>query len=238
MKAFYEEKDGRIYYGNKELVGVKLEETQIMNYTVLKDSSHIYYKGEILEWADRATFEHLKGPFYADKNGIYYETSKLYLPNKIVPLEGDYDRKTFHSLGYSSYYYKDKNNLYRMNIEIISMDDNPLKKVEVPGLDMETFECSDNFYWYTDKNNVYFSTWDKLKLCSEIDRATFEVLSLEVVKDKNNVYYLTRDLRSSSKDATRHDDYAVLEGADAPSFCMTGRDNYVDKNRSWEITRN
>ena len=52
-KAFYERKDDKLFYGKKELVGINIKEVEQLGYQVIKDSSHVYYKGEILEWADR-----------------------------------------------------------------------------------------------------------------------------------------------------------------------------------------
>ena len=233
-KAFYDRKDDKIFYGSKEVIGVNPDEARGLGYKVIKDSLHVYYKGEILEWADRATFEVIREPFYMDKNGIYYETSGLYSKHKIVPLEGEYDIATFHKI--AEFYYKDKNNLYHLDIDILAGNKAPLRKVSVPGLDIETFEhIEHSHYWYKDKNKVYFSTWDELKPCDKIDRNTFEVLSFEVVKDKNHVYYLTRNLKSEDKKATKKDNYAILEGAHAPSFYKIDNKNYADENTEWSI---
>ena len=232
-EAFYNRDGNKIFYGNKELVGVNIKEVEQLGYKILKDSSHVYYKDEILEWADRPTFVLIREPFYMDKNGIYYETSGLFSKHKIVPLAGEYDAATFCQI--ASFYYKDKNNLYHLEINILDGNKEPLRKVVVPGLDITTFEAIDSHYWYRDKNKVYFSTWDELRPCDEIDRNTFEVLSLEVSKDKNHVYYLTRDLKSDEKKATKNDNYAILEGAHAPSFYKIDNRNYADKNTEWNI---
>lgn len=235
-KAFYDNKDGKIYFGSTELVGVKPEESRTLSYHVLKDSSHIYYKDQILEWADRETFKCMREPFYMDKNGVYYETSNYFVKNKIVPLEGEYDKATFRMLGeYSSLFFKDKNNLYHIDIQIVG-DGNksPLKKVEVAGLDIASFELL-NSSWYADKDKVYFNQWDELQPCPEIDRASFEILAWAVAKDKNNVYYLTYNLKSEHKKSTGNKNYAILEGADAPTFEMINDRDFFDKNTTWII---
>ena len=150
-----------------------------------------------------------------------------------MPLKGDYDIATFHQIANS--YYRDKNSLYHLEINMLDGSKEPLRKVVVPGLDIATFETVDSYYWYKDANRVYFSTWDELRPCEEIDRNTFEVLSLEVSKDKNHVYYLTRNLKSEDKKATQKDNYAILEGAHAPSFYKIDNKNYADKNTEWTI---
>ena len=232
-ETFYERKGDKVFYGSKEMVDVNIEEVEQLGYKVIKDSSYVYYKGEILEWADRATFELIREPFYMDKNGVYYETSGLYNKHKIVPLSGEYDIETFQKI--ASFYYKDKNNLYHLDINILAGNKEPLRKVVVPGLDVETFETVDSHYWYKDKNKVYFSTWDELRPCNEIDHNTFEVLSIIVSKDKNHVYYLTRNLKTEDKKGTKKDDYAILKGAHAPSFYKIDHENYADENATWSI---
>lgn len=236
-KAFYEFENDKVLFGNKVIEGVNPKEARTLSYTILKDSSHIYYKGEILDWADRATFTCLREPFYYDKNGVYYETSNLYSKNKIVPIEGEYDTATFESVGrYGSHYFKDKNHLYTLTVNMMDGDKSPLEKIEVPGLDVASFKKLDHSYWFVDKNKVYFSTWKQLRPCNKIDRATFETLSWSVAKDKNHVYYLTRELSTENKKATEKDDYAILDGADAPTFRRINDKKYEDKNQIWTIT--
>ncbi|NDV59476.1 DKNYY domain-containing protein [Bacteroides sp. 519] len=232
-KAFYDSKDGKVYFGSKELVGVDPQKTTILSYHVLKDSTHVYYKDRILEWADYATFQCLREPFYMDKNGIYFETSNFYTPNKIKPLEGEYDAATFRSVdGYASTLFKDKNNLYEIDV----FGQPPLRKITFPGLDVESFQGLENNYWFADKNHVYFAGEGDLKQCKEIDRASFEILSLQVVKDKNRVYFLTYHLKSEHGVAGEHKGYKVLEGADAPTFQKLDDKRFVDKNEVWTIS--
>lgn len=235
-KAFYEFEHDKVLYGDKVIEGVNPKEARTLSYTILKDSSHIYYKGEILDWADRATFTCLRDPFYYDKNGVYYETSNLFSKNKIVPIEGEYDAATFESVGgYSSHYFRDKNNLYTLTVNMMDGDKSPLEKVEVAGLDIASFKMLEHSFWFVDKNRVYFSTRKELRPCDEIDRNTFETLSWNVAKDKNHVYYLTRFLSSENKKATEKDNYTILEGADAATFRRINDKNYEDKNQTWTI---
>lgn len=229
-------KHDRVLYGDKVLEGVNPKEVKTLSYSVIKDSSHVYYNGKILEWADRATFTCPRTPFYYDKNGVYYETSNFYSKNKILPLEGEYDAATFESVGgYTSHYFKDKNHLYTLTVNMMDGDKSPLKKVEVEGLDVASFQTLEHSYWFVDKNRVYFGTWKDLLPCSKIDRQTFEVLSWTTAKDKNHVYYLTRDLSSENKKATEKEGYAILEGADALTFRKIDDRNYEDKNQVWTI---
>lgn len=233
-KAFYDRKGDKIFFGNTELPDVDPREAVTLSYHVLKDSSHIYYKDQILEWADRETFQCLREPFYMDKNGLYYETSNFYSKNKIVPLKGEFDAATFRPVSqYGSSFFKDKNHIYEIDVFKTGA---PIAKVDIPGIDAETFQrLGNSTFWYADKDRVYFSS-DKLKVCNEIDRASFEILTHEVYKDKNNVYFLTYNLKSDNQAKGEHNGYAILEGADAPTFFKLGEKRFVDKNTEWTIS--
>lgn len=230
------ERDG-IYFKDKKL-DINPDEVARLNHNLIKDSSHVYYKGEILEWADRATFKSLQTPFYSDKNGVYYETNKMFTDNQILPLPGDYDHASFKAVGVS--YYKDKNNLYKFNFSLTKSSENPLDKVDLEGIDLTTFEGVGDYnayYWFKDKNRVYFASEKKLKVADGIDSESFECLTWEVAKDKNHVYYITKDLKSDEHSATDYANYAILEGADAPTFEKVGYNEFKDKNTEWTIDR-
>ena len=231
-KAFYDERDGKVYFGSKELKGINAKDFTTLDYVIGVDCTKVYYKGEPLDFVDRKTFKDLSRGFYADKNGLYFEETPFYSKHKIVPLEGDYDKASFHSLGYQTTLFADKTNLYAID----PFATPPLKKVTPNGMDMATLESLSS-YWLKDKAKVYFEDFGDIKVCSEIDAATFEVLSYRVVKDKNKVYYITRDLKTKTKDATERAEYAVLEGADAATFVMINEKLFKDKNQDWVISK-
>lgn len=230
-KEFYEVRDNKVFFGKMEMVGVNPDSCHQFSYNVIKDSSHIYFQGKVLDWADHATFRSLERIFYADKNGIYYEKNNLFSKDRLLPLEGNYDKASFKELG--GFFYKDKNNIYHMDINILSNKE-PLRKIELPNLDVASFIVLEH-NWAADSKTVYFSTWGNLRPCPEIDRPTFEVLDWQVAKDKNNVYYLTRNLKSEGHSATENENYAILTGADASTFERIGTRKYRDKNTEWSI---
>ena len=235
-KGYYTYSYDAVYYGDQKL-NINPKEVKRLSYNVIKDSSNVFYDGQILQWADCATFECLEAPFYYDKNGVYYETSNFLSDNQIKPLDGNYDQATFKYVG--RFYYKDKENLYKLKIDVVNLSDNPLDKISVKGLDLGSFELVNkmSFYWFKDKNKVYFSSDKKLKPTDGLDTETFEVLTFNVAKDKNHVYYITNNLKSEGKSATDYADYAILEGADAPTFRMIDYNNFEDKNTTWVIEK-
>lgn len=235
-KHYYEIEEDKVFYGNTELPGVDAKNMRTLSYTVLKDSFNIYYKTEKLSWADRATFQFLGRNIYSDKNGLYHETTNMFSENQIVPMEGEYDKATFGQV-LNSIFYKDKNNIYAISGANILLGKNPLEKMEVPNLDVSTFEIFDgSISWGHDKNRVYFVT-DGIKPCIDIDFNTFQVLSHQVAKDKNHVYYLTYNLKSDNEEKTDNKSYAILSGADAPTFQKVNDREYMDKNTNWTIKK-
>lgn len=231
-KAFYDKRDGKIYYGSKVLSYINTNEFKPIDYSVAVDCTRVYYNGNPVDFIDRKTFRNLDKGFYLDKNGLYYEKTSLYSKNKLAPLEGTFDKATFHSLGYQTSLFADKNHLYALDL----FGDPPLKAVELPGLDIATVESLHN-NWLRDKSKIYFDDWGKIKPCPEIDANSFVVLDYTVAKDKNKVYYITQGLKTDKNAATERANYAVLDGADAASFEIIKDKEYRDKNQKWLISR-
>ncbi|MCC9042487.1 DKNYY domain-containing protein [Myroides sp. M-43] len=231
-KGRYEQREDKMYYSDIELVGVIPDSCRILDMNILIDSTHVYYKGRVLEGVDRPTFGSLDRLFYKDKNGIYYESQGWFSKHEIRPLEGDYDKATFKALGNATLF-KDVNNLYHFKVSS-SDKGTPLFKVKVKDLDVASFEVL-NSNWAKDKNRVYFLSWEDVRPCTDIDVATFELVDNSVAKDSAHVYYLTRNVESDNARATEREDYAILAGADAPTFENIDYKMYQDKNTEWSI---
>ena len=201
--------------------------------STVKDSTHVFFNGQIVEWADAPTFENIGRIFFRDKNGLYQERINLFTPNKLTPLTGDFDAETL--TGVDQTFYKDKDRVYYFDFNLAS-GKNPLKQVKLEGIHAPTFEALENSHvWYRDAKQIYFGGWADFRACPEIDRKTFEVLTWQVAKDRNNVYYLTRFLASEGKKSTERDNYAILEGAHAPTFVMIDHETFEDRNTAWVI---
>ena len=105
----YIKKDNAVYYFNESK---KIEEADVNSFEVLgetesyaKDKNNVYFWGKIIANADVKTFkiisEDING-YSKDKNNVYIGIQKI---------EGA-DPKTFEKIKDTSYYFKDKNNLY------------------------------------------------------------------------------------------------------------------------------
>jgi len=222
---------------NDVVLDINRSEYKWLGSSIVKDSSRVYFLGEVVEWADAPTFEEIGHTFFRDKNGLYREQLNFFTKNKLVPLTGDFDGETLVSVDRT--FYKDKNRVYYFDYNL-GAGKNPLKPVKIDGIDAATFEVpsgSQTWNWYQDKNHVYFGGWADFRRCPEIDRATFKVLTWQVAKDQNNVYYQTRHLTAEGGNSrtTDRDNYAILKGAHAPSFRMIDRNTFEDKNTTWTI---
>lgn len=214
--AYYKFNPDGVYY-NDVKIDVNPKEVEQLSFTVIKDSSHVYYKGKILEWADHKTFKNLHPFYYYDKNGIYYETSRVSSENEILPYKGDFDFNTLKYMG--GIYFKDKYNLFKLKTDLTSMDEEPLVKIGSSGVDLQSLVLVSEIskYWFKDKNTVYISTGINLKPSIDLDPETFEVLTSVVSRDKNHVYYMTR-----------YNDYKIMEGVDPQNIEIEG-DNIVSR---------
>ena len=206
----------------------------------------VYYKDELIEEADIATFEYIEYRYAKDKNNIYYLGERV----------KNIDRLTFEYLGKG--YAKDKNYVYYSFMKGLDSEVGIIKEA-----DMETFEYLDNFY-AKDKDHVYElgevseeENWRTGEVSEEKDPATFEILNRYITKDKDNVYYyvltsakgIFREADSATfeilgdryykdKDNVYYDyhDYNKIEGADPVTFEVLSEGyskdkNYVYKNR-------
>lgn len=229
-KAFYEEEGEKMFFGSKEMLGVKADEFEILTYNIGKDKNHIYFRGEPVDFVDHNSFEHLDSVFYKDKNGIYYENTTLYSKQKLLPLNADYDKATFKAIEFT-WLYKDKNNLYTLDL----FSKTPLKKISHPEVDLMSLNSICN-NWLRDKNSIYFYNDDDFTLAPKVDRDSFECLTYEVFKDKNNVYYLTKNLHADDGEKSGQKGYGILKGADANTFKLINENTFEDKNSTWRIT--
>ncbi len=217
-------------------IDIDREQVEWLGSSIVKDSTRVYFLGEFVPWADAPTFVEIGPTFFRDRNGIYHEKIKWFSRNELLPLQGDFDPKTLTAV--DNTIYKDKDNLYHFDFNLIS-GKSPLKRLDVEeaeGVDVASFEAVGGL-WYRDANWVYFGGWARLRRTEEIDRDSFEVLTWQVAKDRNNVYYMTRWLTTSDerREVGEVDDYGILEGAHAPSFRMTDYNEFEDDYKTWTI---
>ena len=235
-KGYYEfEDNGNVTYNGKVLEGVNAEEFRTHSYDTGRDCTYVYYKGKRQEQLDIKTFRIIGGYLFIDKNGIYREPR--WNGDELVKLDG-VDKETFREVTHRLY--ADKNYVYTLDL----MAENPL--VPIKGDDAPDAasleEIPGTIEFLKDNRYVYLkSSFSKLKRCKEIDRNSFEVLTYQVFKDKNHVYYLTHNLKQEGVIADDDEDsgeeatYDILRGAHAPSFIKLSDTEFEDENTTWYI---
>ena len=184
-------KDGKnIYYlarsMEKEVDGklLKLKEIDYATFdfidkefsTYIKDKNGIYYVsrgGANKINADRDTFKIINVIFSKDKNNVFYDNVNL-----------DIHSEEFEILAYvwdSTYYLRDKNNVYYLDAYIGP----PTVKI-VKGADVKSFTVIDNLY-SKDRNNIFCNA----EILKGADIKTFEIASDDgeiTAKDSKNKY--------------------------------------------------
>ena len=154
-----ESKEEGVQFDRWFIEGADPESMEIIGDYYTRDKQHVYFGGEQVTEADRATFCHIGGVLAKDKNNIYC-FGKVF---------SGVDSSTFEYVGGS--FSKDKNSAYMYTY--IMRD-----------VDLETFEYLGSSYT-RDANKIYLAD----KVISEADYNSFEFVGSLYAKDKNNVYY-------------------------------------------------
>jgi len=166
-------------YFNYDINGVYIDENiqiiwsdwatfEKIGWYLYKDKNHVYYKSNILEWADSLTFEKISYEYYKDKNNIYLYTWKV--------LEG-IDRDSYGHTQLNSVIYDKK--------WVFADHD-----IYIPWADWESFLVL-QYWYYKDKDSVYYKTKNDEKDMSNVDISTFKVIKRWswYAVDKDKVYF-------------------------------------------------
>lgn len=221
----YEVSQGVVTYGGKMVDGAVAKEFVPVSYHTYKDSSNVYFKGVLQPNLDSRTVRRLGTVLIADKGGIYRESM---FGKKLKPV-GNVDLQTFRMV--DDQIYADKDHVYSLDI----MASNPLVALSGEQTPDPATVASVGYYFIKDGDFAYFKPLGgtKPRRCDEIDAASLTVVTHQVYKDKNNVYFITRGLVQDGGNEQKG--YDILRGAHAPSFRMTGYNTFQDKNTTWTI---
>jgi len=196
--TYWKIENNKIWHQWKKLVSADVESFEVYESTdfIARDKTHIYHAWSKLKQIDRSTFQKAEGPYWKDKNYIYfeYETS-------LKPLKG-LDATSFKYLdnGFAydknyAYYYGTyirsckrpstleiikENSLFAKDIDNIYFEGATLKNV-----DIESWKLLKECY-SQDKKSIYYM---KHKL-PRVDLKTWEHIHKTYSKDKNHVYHM------------------------------------------------
>ena len=195
---FWKIENNKVWHQWKKLTSADVDsfEVYVDNDFIARDKDYVYHAWSKLKKVDRNTFQKAEGPYWKDKNYIYfeYETS-------LKPLKG-LDAKHFVYLdnGYAfdnhyAYYYGRaiKTCKNPQNLEIIKANKTYAKDNEnvyydgasLPNVDVATWQLLGNGY-SKDKKRIYYGS----KKLPRVDMDTWEHISHTYSKDKNRVYHM------------------------------------------------
>lgn len=170
----------------------------------------IDYLDKVAEGADPATYVKLS---YSDEracidNYPFYSKDKYRVYWKGVEIV-DSDTDSFELL--NDCYAKDKNGYYYWGYPVTSISEDRFQKLGGP------YYVDDKYVYYNGEYSpAYF-------LLPEADKATFQVLSPQIGKDKEHVYF----------QSSIYSDYLDI---DVPTFRKINDKKYQDKNSTYEIS--
>ena len=191
-----------------------------------KDKSNVFIGGRKIKEADVKTFERLFGTVYysKDKNNLYYQEEKIDKIGKENPqilysngidivkngnrifAEGKKlnikNPETFEII--LSKYYNFPNLIYGKddkNVYAISKFDKTYSSKIIKNADVNSFEVMENSMYTKDKNNIYFTRDNTVKL-EGADKSSFVIITedIDFSYDKNNVYFRGKKINGISSD--------------------------------------
>lgn len=167
-------------------------------FPLFRDKSSIFLSERKINDADPITFKALSENFYQDKNNIYFQNQKI--PNV--------DAESFQVI--NQQYAKDQHKVYWQSTIVEGADPNSMEIILY-----DTHEIS---FFFKDKHAIY-NRGSK----TDFDLQSFELLTSQIAKDKNNVYFI-------------YDEYIVpINKSDPASFMMINKDYAKDKNYIYSI---
>lgn len=198
--TIYSKDKNSIYFKEIKINDVNFATFSPIDGTYAKDINNVYYLGRKIEYADPNGFTVINNQysFSKDKNNIYFQNQKI--PNV--------DAESFQVI--NQQYAKDQHKVYWQNTIVEGADPNSMEIILY-----DTHEIS---FFFKDKHAVY-NQGNK----TDFDLQSFELLTSQIAKDKNNVYFI-------------YDEYIVpINKSDPASFMMINKDYAKDKKHVYRL---
>ena len=247
MPDYYAKDKNNVYSGSDKIKDANPDTIKILNQVYLKDDKNVFLNfGQKIENADATTFEVMEenASYGKDKNNVYYLGEKIkgadaksfevilepsdlvqmYTKDKNSVFIGGRkikkaDLKTFERLSGTTYYSKDRNNLYYREVKIDKIDKENLQILYSDGIDV------------IKNGNRIFAEGEKLNIKSP---ETFEIIlskyynvpNLIYGKDDKNVYVISKSTKFDETYSSK-----IIKNADVNSFEVMKNNMYTkDKN--------
>lgn len=144
-------------------------------------------------------------------------------------------------IGLTSWYAKDKNNVYSYRTIIKDADTETFKIFEQ--YDPIEGKFVKKYMYAEDKNNIYFNE----KIIDWADIETFKIIDWHYSQDKNNSYFQEKKIGNNffvklNENYTKDDSYVYyrdekIEWADAITFKVIAKEYWQDKNRIYSFEK-
>ena len=200
--------------------------------TYSKDKDKVYISGMEIKGADSKTFEKLKeSTFYSkDKNNLYYQEVKIdkirdnledmsagvldiikngnriYVNGNKLDIENPENFKII-----KNDYYNNPNIIYGKNdknIYVIIGNGQKIRSKVIKDADINSFEIMEIGAYSRDKNNIYFTYSDVVKI-KDVDKDSFTIGEHGFSYDKNSVYFYGKKIDGISPKGFKIVDLAV-----------------------------
>ena len=207
-----------------------------------KDKNNVYLETYIIEGADPKTFEIIKEkPTYSkDKKYLYYSGKKIdeirdnlenmsagvldiikngnriYANGNRLDIENPENFKII-----KNDYYSDPNIIYgknNKNIYVIIGNGQKIRSKIIKDADINSFEIMEIGAYSRDKNNIYFTYSDVVKM-KDVDKDSFTIGEHGFSYDKNSVYFYGKKIDGISPRGFKIVDLAVNSG-DSVTFAL------------------
>ena len=207
-----------------------------------KDKNNVYLETYIIEGADPKTFEIIKEePFYSkDKKYLYYSGKKIdeikdnlkimsagifgiikngnriYANGNRLDIENPENFKII-----KNDYYNNPNIIYGKNdknIYVIIGNGQKIRSKIIKDADINSFEIMEIGAYSRDKNNIYFTHSDVIKI-KDVDKDSFTIGKNGFSYDKNSVYFYGKKIDGISPKGFKIIDLAVNSG-DSVTFAL------------------
>ena len=207
-----------------------------------KDKNNVYLETYIIEGADPKTFEIIKEkPTYSkDKKYLYYSGKKIdeirdnlenmsagvldiikngnriYANGNRLDIENPENFKII-----KNDYYSDPNIIYgknNKNIYVIIGNGQKIRSKIIKDADINSFEIMEIGAYSRDKNNIYFTYSDVVKI-KDVDKDSFTIGEHGFSYDKNSVYFYGKKIDGISPRGFKIVDLAVNSG-DSVTFAL------------------
>ena len=247
MPDYYAKDKNNVYSGYDKIKDANPDTIKILNQVYLKDDKNVFLNfGQKIKNVDAATFEVMEenASYGKDKNNVYYLGEKIkgtdaksfeviLEPSNLVQMYSkdkngifiggrkikEADLKTFERLSGTTYYSKDRNNLYYREVKIDKIDKENLQILYSDGIDV------------VKNGNRIFAEGEKLNIKSP---ETFEIIlskyynvpNLIYGKDDKNVYVISKSTKFDETYSSK-----IIKNADVNSFEVMKNNMYTkDKN--------